>query len=55
MNVGSMVDTDWFAENEKFQAVLMAWQGMEGGNAYIAELLCGVGSTSRKLSTHLQN
>ena len=50
MNVGGMVDTDWFAENEKIQAVLMAWQGgMEGGNA-AAELLCGVGSPSGKLS-----
>ena len=27
MNAGGMVDTDWFAENEKIQAVLMAWQG----------------------------
>ena len=50
MNVGGMVDTDWFAENEKIQAVLMAWQGgMEGGSA-AAELLCGVGSPSGKLS-----
>ena len=40
----------WFAENEKIQAVLMAWQGgMEGGSA-AAELLCGVGSPSGKLS-----
>lgn len=50
MNAGGMVDTDWFAENEKIQAVLMAWQGgMEGGSA-AAELLCGVGSPSGKLS-----
>ena len=50
MNAGGMVDTDWFAENEKIQAVLMAWQGgMEGGSA-AAELLCGIGSPSGKLS-----
>ena len=27
LNVGSMVDTSWFAEDDGIQAVLMAWQG----------------------------
>lgn len=39
MNVGGMIDTDWFKEDEGIQSVLMAWQdGIEGGNA-MAELL----------------
>lgn len=50
MNVGGMADTSWFAGDEKIQSVLMAWQGgMEGGSA-AAELLCGIGSPSGKLS-----
>ena len=50
MNVGGMVDTSWFANEDKIQSVLMAWQGgMEGGLA-AAELLCGYGSPSGKLS-----
>ena len=50
MNVGGMVDTQWFAEDDKVQSVLMAWQGgMEGGRA-AAELLCGIGNPSGKLS-----
>lgn len=50
LNVGGMVDTDWFKEDEQISSVLMAWQdGMEGGNA-MAELLCGIGNPSGKLS-----
>lgn len=50
MNVGGMVDTGWFKDNEKIQSVLMAWQGgMEGGLA-AAELLTGLGNPSGKLS-----
>lgn len=50
MNVGGMVDTDWFVKDDSIQSVLMAWQGgMEGGPA-AAELLCGIGSPSGKLS-----
>ncbi len=50
MNVGGMVDTDWFAAEEKIQSVLMAWQGgIEGGLA-AAELLIGEGNPSGKLS-----
>ena len=49
MNVGGMVDTSWFCEDEKIQAVLMAWQGgIEGGLA-AAELLTGEGNPSGKL------
>lgn len=50
MNVGGMVDTGWFKDDSKIRSVLMAWQdGMEGGNA-MAELLCGIGNPSGKLS-----
>ena len=50
MNVGGMVDTQWFHSEDKIQSVLMAWQGgMEGGTA-AAELLCGMGNPSGKLS-----
>ncbi len=49
MNVGGMVDTQWFKGNSHIQSVLMAWQGgMEGGLA-AAELLFGLGTPSGKL------
>lgn len=50
MNVGGVVDTDWFARDGQIQAVLMAWQGgMEGGLA-AAELLTGKGNPCGKLA-----
>ena len=50
MNVGGMVDTQWFFGDDAIQSVLMAWQGgMEGGTA-AAELLCGIGNPSGKLA-----
>lgn len=50
LNVGGMVDTDWFIRDDKIQSVLMAWQGgIEGGLA-AAELLIGQGNPSGKLS-----
>ena len=50
MNVGGMVDTEWFVNDDKIKSVLMAWQGgMEGGNA-AAELLFGIGNPSGKLA-----
>ena len=50
LNVGGMVDSSWFAKNEKIGAVLLAWQGgIEGGLA-AAELLCGLANPSGKLS-----
>lgn len=50
MNVGGVVDTCWMKENEKIQAVLMAWQGgMEGGLA-AADVLCGDVNPSGKLT-----
>lgn len=50
MNVGGMVATDWFAENDRIRSVLMAFQGgMEGGCAE-ADLLLGLGNPSGKLA-----
>lgn len=50
MNVGGMVDTDWFVADDKIRSVLMAWQGgIEGGLA-AAELLIGDGNPSGKLT-----
>ena len=50
MNVGGMVDTQWFCDDDAIGGVLMAWQGgMEGGTA-AAELLCGISSPCGKLA-----
>ncbi len=50
MNVGGMVDTEWFHSDERIQSVLMAWQGgIEGGLA-AAELIVGKRNPSGKLS-----
>ncbi len=50
MNVGGMVDSSWFATDERIQSVLMAWQGgMEGGLA-AADLLVGDEVPSGKLA-----
>lgn len=50
LNVGGMMSADWFAEDDKIQSVLMAWQGgIEGGLA-AAELLIGEGNPSGKLT-----
>ena len=55
MNVGGMVDTSWLVKDDSIQSVLMAWQGgIEGGLA-AAELLCGLGNPSGKLSDTLAN
>ena len=50
MNVGGMLDTEWFCNENAIGGALMAWQGgMEGGTA-AAELLCGIGNPSGKLT-----
>lgn len=49
LNVGGMVDTGWFAHNDRIGAALMAWQGgMEGGLA-MADILLGEDCPSGKL------
>lgn len=50
MNVGGMVATGWFRDDDRIQSVLMAWQGgIEGGLA-AAELLMGHGNPCGKLA-----
>lgn len=49
LNMGGMMDTVWFANNDNIDSVLLAWQGgMEGGNS-MADILLGVDSPSGKL------
>ena len=49
LNVGAMIDTTWFANNDKIEAALMLWQGgMEGGLA-AADMLVGDANPSGKL------
>lgn len=50
LDVGGMVDSQWFKDDEEIDAVLLAWQaGMEGGLA-IADILCGDVNPSGKLT-----
>ena len=50
LNVGGMVDTSWFYDNDRIPSVLLAWQaGIEGGLA-TADLLCGDATPSGKLT-----
>lgn len=49
LNIGGVIDTSWFAENDRISSVLLAWQGgMEGGLS-MADILLGVESPSGKL------
>ena len=55
LNVGGMVDTQWFYADEAISSVLLAWQGgMEGGTA-AAELLCGIGIPAASWQIPLPN
>ncbi len=50
LDVGGMVDSQWFKDDAEIDAVLLAWQaGMEGGLA-IADILCGDVNPSGKLT-----
>ena len=49
LNVGSMIDTSWFAYNDSISSAVMLWQaGMEGGLA-AADILVGEANPSGKL------
>ena len=50
INSGAVIDCEYFAENNKINAVLFAWQGgMEGGSA-LADIICGDEAPSGKLA-----
>ncbi len=50
INSGATIDCEYFAENDKVQAVLFGWQGgMEGGMA-IADIICGDVNPSGKMT-----
>lgn len=50
MNVGGMVDSEWFYQDDRIEAVLMAWQGgIEGGGA-AADIICGDANPSGHLT-----
>lgn len=49
LNVGAMIDTSWFAKNDKVKSALLIWQGgLEGGLA-AADMLVGDDAPSGKL------
>ena len=49
LNVGGMIDTQWFKDNKKIGASLLMWNaGMEGGLA-AADIVCGDVNPSGKL------
>ncbi|MBQ2696916.1 MAG: glycoside hydrolase family 3 C-terminal domain-containing protein [Clostridia bacterium] len=49
LNTGAMIDTSWFADNNKIQGAIMIWQGgMEGGLA-ASDILVGDVTPSGKL------
>ncbi|MBO5006231.1 MAG: glycoside hydrolase family 3 C-terminal domain-containing protein [Clostridia bacterium] len=49
LNVGAMIDTSWFANEDKVEAALILWQGgLEGGLA-AADMLVGDDAPSGKL------
>lgn len=50
LNVGGMIDTSWFYDNEKIRAVLLSWQGGKEGALAEADILCGDVSPSGKLT-----
>jgi beta-glucosidase len=49
LNVGAMIDTSWFANNDAISSAILLWQGgMEGGLA-AADILTGDANPSGKL------
>ncbi len=49
LNVGGMVDTCWFKDDDLIQSALLSWQGGMDGGLAAAELLMGHESPSGKL------
>ncbi len=53
LNVGGMVDTSWFAKEDKIQGALLAWQGGIQGGLAAARILMGEVNPSGKLTDTL--
>ena len=53
LNVGGIVDTEWFKGNNKISAVLLVWQGGTEGGLATADILCGDITPSGKLTDTL--
>ncbi|MCR4719351.1 MAG: glycoside hydrolase family 3 C-terminal domain-containing protein [Firmicutes bacterium] len=49
LNTGAMIDTEWFAKNDKIAAALMIWQGGMEGALAAAEIITGKATPSGKL------
>lgn len=50
LNTGAMIDTAWFARNEKIEAALMIWQGGMEGALAAADILTGDAVPSGRLA-----
>jgi len=50
LNVGGIIDTSWFKDNDKISAALLAWQGGTEGGLATADVLCGDVNPSGKLT-----
>lgn len=50
INSGAIIDCEYFADNDRIDAVIMAWQGGIEGGSSIADIMCGDKNPSGKLS-----
>lgn len=50
LNIGGVIESQWFKEDPQIAAVLNIWQGGMEGNRAAAELLCGLSNPSGKLT-----
>ena len=50
LNVGAMINTAWFADNDKISSALIVWQGGQEGGLAAADILTGEVNPSGKLA-----